>query len=262
MTGIIGMIFAFAMIIAAFVLEGGHLSGLWEYTALMIVLGGTVGAVTISFPMDEIKKVPSMLKVAFSNKKANLPELISYFKNVSSKTRKNGLLSLESEISEDAGIDPFIKKGLQMAVDGLEPQSVRSTLELEAEMTEERHKRGYAIFESAGGYSPTMGIIGTVTGLVHVLSNMEDPTSLAASIAVAFIATLYGIGFANLIWLPIATRLKAIDTKESDEKQLIIEAVLLIQEGANPNFIGEKLKSYLNKDELAQYEQLDKVAEV
>lgn len=258
---LIAIILGFGSLIVAYVLEEGKLSALVSLSPVIIVFGGTFAAIMLSFPMEYVKKMPKILKIIFAAKPINFVEKIAFFKDLGFKTRKNGLLSLEGELSGD-DIDPFVKKGLQMIVDGVEPATVRGILELEADMTSERHKMGASIFDAAGGYSPTMGIIGTVMGLVQVLGNLSDPSSLGPKIAVAFIATLYGVGFANLLWLPFGARLKAIDKEEANEKNLIIEAILLIQEGVNPNTIAEKLKGFLNKEELAKYEAADgKVAE-
>lgn len=247
--------------IVAFTLEGGNPAKFLSPTSTMIVLGGTFAAVIGSFPIENVKRIGKVVKVAFTAKEKDLTQLIVFFKDLAFKTRKNGLLSIEGDIG-DPSLDPFVKKGLQMIVDGVEPQAVRSILELEADMTSERHKSGAAMFEAAGGYSPTMGIIGTVMGLVNVLGSLSsDPNGLGEKIATAFIATLYGVAFANLVWLPIGTRLKAINAEEEKEKNLIIEAILLIQEGVNPNTIAEKLKSFLNKDQLAKYELVDKKVE-
>lgn len=263
LTGLIALILGFASLVIAFIMEGGHIGALLKPTAAIIVFGGTIAAVMLSFPMSDIKRIGKIFKVTFFPQKSSLPELIVYFKDLAFKTRKNGLLSIEGEISADDKMDAFIKKGLQMIVDGVEPQAVRSILELEADMTSERHKAGAAMFESAGGYAPTMGIIGTVMGLVHVLGGLasSSPDKLGESIATAFIATLYGVGSANILWLPIGSRLKNIDKEETVEKELIIEAILYIQEGVNPNTIAEKLKGFLNKSELAIYETLDKKVE-
>lgn len=248
---IISLIIGFASMIVSFMLEGGHLAGLLVGTAALIVFGGTIGAVGVSFPSKLLKKVPAIFEVAFKNKKSNYVELVAYFKNISTTTRKNGLLSLESELS-NSSMDPFTRKGLQMVVDGMEPHTIRNILELKLEGLDERHREGAAIFEAAGGFAPTMGIIGTVMGLVHVLSNLDDPSSLGPKIAVAFIATLYGVGSANLVWLPIASKLKAINKIELNEKMMIIEAVILIQEGANPNTVVSKLESFLSEDEISK----------
>lgn len=262
MTGIIGIVFGFAFLILAFVLEKGNPAKLVSLTPAMIVFGGTISAVVISFPIQTVKKVGKVLKVAFASKPRDMVSLIVYFKELAFKTRKNGLLSIEGEIG-DANMDPFVKKGLQMIVDGVEPQTVRGILELETEMMSERHKNCVALFESAGGYSPTMGVIGTVMSLVVVLGGLasSDTAALGEKISTAFIATLYGVGFANLVWLPIGNRLKEINKEEEVEKNLITEAVLLIQEGVNPNTIAEKLKSFLGKEELVKFESMDKKVE-
>ncbi|MHC6181372.1 flagellar motor protein [Clostridium sp. JNZ X4-2] len=259
---IVFLFFGITSAVLGYILEGGQAGGLIGATAAIIVFGGTIGATGLSFPMDVLKRIPKIFKVLFSPRKTDLPNLISYFKDVSYKTRKNGLLSLETEISNDPNLDPFIKKGLQLVVDGVDPQAVRSILELELESTSERHREGADVFESAGGYAPTMGIVGTVMGLVHVLGNLEDSSTLGPKIAVAFLATLYGIGSANFLWLPIGNRLKQADEREVKEKTLIIEGILYIQEGINPNTIAEKLKSFLDKNELQRYESMDGKAEI
>lgn len=263
MSGIVAILIGLISLIAAFLLEGGSIGALGKPTAAMIVFGGTIAATLLSFPIEDIKNVGKMLKVAFFPKKRDLVGLTIYFKELAFKTRKNGLLSIETEISADDKMDAFIKKGLQMVVDGVEPKAVRSALELEADMTSERHMAGASIFEAAGGYAPTMGIIGTVMGLVHVLGGLasSDSEQLGESIATAFIATLYGISSANILWLPIGSRLKNIDKEEANEKNLIIEAILYIQEGVNPNTITEKLKGFLNKEQLAKFETVDKKVE-
>lgn len=263
MAGLIAIIVGFASLIIAFIGEGGHLGALVQWTAALIVFGGTAGAVLLSFPIDNIKRLGKVIGVAFGSKPKDLVVLIVYFKELAFKTRKNGLLSIEGEISADDKMDPFIKKGLQMIVDGVEPQSVREILELEADMTTERHRSASAMFDSAGGFSPTLGIIGTVMGLVHVLGGLAEsnPDEMGKSISAAFLATLYGVGSANLLFLPIGTRLKNIDKHEQAEKNLIIEAILLIQEGVNPNTLAEKLKGFLNKQELVKYEAEDKKVE-
>ena len=155
-------------------------------------------------------------------------------------------------MNENTEIDPFTKKGLGFILDGLDPLKTRGALELDLEMMAHRHKCGAAIFEAAGGYSPTMGIVGTVMGLISVLGDLADPSGLGQSIAVAFIATLYGVGTANILWLPLATNLKAKSKQEIVRNSMIIEGLLLLQEGANPNFIEDKLKGFLSVDELSQ----------
>lgn len=259
---IVFIIVGLGSIIAGFIIEKGVLSALFLLAPAIIVFGGTAGAVGVTFPIEILKRLPKIVRVVVSPKKIDLPALVAYFKDVSYKTRKNGLLSLEGEISSDPNLDPFIRKGLQLVVDGVDPQAVRSILELELESTSERHRKGAAIFEQAGGYSPTLGIIGTVMGLVHILADLSDPNTLGPKIASGFIATLYGLASANLIFLPIATRLKSLDEKEFSEKSLMIEGILYIQEGINPNTISEKLKGFLNKEELSKFEGMDGKAEI
>lgn len=258
---IVFLLMGFVAMIVAFVLDGGHPDGLLSMTAAMIVFGGTIGAVGLATPLKDIKRIPGMLGIIFKPKESNLVELITFFKDMALKTRKNGLLTIEGELAAQQ-IDPFIRKGLQLVVDGVEPATIQGILELECESASERHRKGAGIFDAAGGFAPTMGIIGTVMGLVHVLGNLSDPGSLGPQIAVAFIATLYGVGSANLLWLPIAARLKALDDEEYNEKKLIIEAVLLIQVGVNPNTLAEKLKGFLSNKELIKYETVNKGMEV
>ncbi|WPC41981.1 flagellar motor protein [Clostridium sp. JS66] len=259
---IIFVLVGFGSIVAGFVIEKGVIGSLFLLAPAVIVFGGTAGAVGLTFPGEILKRLPKIIKVAITPKKIDLSALVAYFKDVSYKTRKNGLLSLEGEISADPNLDPFIKKGLQLVVDGVDPQAVRSILELELESTSERHKKGAAIFAQAGGYAPTLGIIGTVMGLVHILADLSDPNTLGPKIASGFLATLYGLSSANLLFLPLATRLKALDEKEFGEKSLIIEGILYIQEGINPNTIAEKLKGFLSKEELKKFEGMDGKPEV
>ena len=249
------LIFGYIALIGAFKWEGGNPGALVSPSSVLIIFGGTIAAVCVSFKTEEIKKVGKILKVAFKKEKSSMLDLISFFKNIAFKTRKEGLLSIEELISGD-DIDPFVKKGLQMVVDGIEPQTVKSTLELSVDLLNERHETGIAIFESAGGYSPTMGIIGTVLGLVNVLADMSDMSTLGEKISKAFIATLYGISTANLVWLPIASKLKRLNASEIMEKNLVIEAILCIQEGVNPNTLEEKLKGFLDKKQLAEYDKV------
>ncbi|NRT76770.1 motility protein A [Clostridium beijerinckii] len=252
---ILSVLFAFICIIVGFIIEGGNPVALLQPTAAMIVIGGTIGAVGISFPSSTLKKFPRVLAIAFKKKDIDLKGYIAYFKEVSLKTRRDGLLSLESELTGD-DLDPFIKKGLQMVVDGIDPSSVKSILNTKLEQLSTRHENCIEMFTSAGGYAPTMGIVGTITSLVIILSSLSDVAAMGEKIAVAFVATLYGLATANLFWLPIASKLREIDKEEIAEKEMIIEAVLLIQEGVNPNTLVSKLVSYLTEDEARDLEEI------
>ncbi|GKX68408.1 flagellar motor protein [Inconstantimicrobium mannanitabidum] len=241
---VISLVIAFASLLLGFTFEGGALKSLLQPTAAIIVFGGTIGAVGISFPLASLKRIPKILKVAFRRREDKASGMIDFFKELAVKTRRDGLLSLESEI-DTYDLDGFTKKGLQMVVDGVEPSTIRAILENKLENIVERHEVGSSIFDSAGGYAPTMGIVGTVMGLVQVLGNLGNSSELGGKIAVAFIATLYGVGSANLLWLPIAAKLKALDKEECLEKQMVIEGILLLQEGANPNTLVSKLEGFL-----------------
>lgn len=241
---LIGIFFTFACIIAGFVFEGGNVTALLQLTPALIVIGGTIGALIISFPAETLKNIPKVLKIAFTTQKSDLFSYIEYFRNVSIKTRKEGLLSIENDLSNN-NINPFIKNGLQMVVDGLDSDYIRTMLDIKLEQMSDRHDKYIEVFSSAGGYAPTMGIVGTITSLVIILSNLSDAASLGPKIAVAFIATLYGLGTANIIWLPLANKLKELDRQEVKEKELFIEAIILILEGSNPNNVVNKLQSFL-----------------
>ncbi|OOM81025.1 chemotaxis protein PomA [Clostridium puniceum] len=253
---VMSLIFAFACIIAGFIFEGGAPLALIQPNAFLIVVGGTIGAVGISFPSKIIKKLPKILSIAFKKRDLDLQAHITYFKGVSLRTRKNGLLSLDSELS-DTNLDPFIKKGLQMVVDGVEPSTVKGILNTKLDNLISRHEDCIEMLSAAGGYAPTMGIVGTITSLVIVLSNLSDAAAMGGRIAVAFIATLYGLGTANLFWLPVASKLKELNKEEIIEKEMIIEAVLLIQEGVNPNTLVNKLSSYLTESQVKLLEEDD-----
>jgi chemotaxis protein MotA len=231
------------MLVGGFLLEGGHFTSLLEPTAAMIVFGGTAGATIASFSMEDIKQVPQLFKITFTEKRYEVQELIAILSSFAEKARREGLLSLERETATID--DDFLKQGIQLVVDGTDPALVRDILETQIEFTDQRHKIGSEIFEAAGGYSPTMGIIGTVMGLVHVLSNLADPDSLGPSIAVAFIATLYGVAFANVAWLPIGHKLKLKSKQERFVMEIALEGILSIQAGDNPSIVKEKLKAFL-----------------
>ena len=245
---LLGLVVAFGSIIVGYLLAHGQILALLKLTSGIIVIGGTLGATAVSFPSKTLKKMPKVIALAFKKKEFDLQQHIIYFKDVSLKTRRNGLLSLESELT-GADLDPFIKKGLQMVVDGIEPTSVKSILNTKLEQLASRHDDCIEMFSAAGGYAPTMGIVGTVTSLVIVLANLANPSAMGGEIASAFVATLYGLGTANLFWLPIASKLKEFNKAEIIEKEMIIEAVLLIQEGVNPNTLVSKLVGYLTDDQ-------------
>lgn len=250
----LGMAMGFGGILIGFILEGGNPAGLIGVSALIIIVAGTVGATMTSFTMADIQRIPALfgesMKQSPGVTKDNLEVLITF----SEKARREGLLSLEEDISELD--DKFLQKGLKLAVDGTDPDIITQVLDNDIYLFEQRKKEEYEMFLVAGGYSPTMGIIGTVTGLVLVLSRLGgDASELGKSIAVAFIATLYGISFANLIWLPIGNKLKLKLKKEKMQKELMSTAVLSMLAGENPSILRDKLEAYLEGKELTEFKE-------
>ncbi len=243
LASIIGLIVAFAGVIGGFVLEGGVFGSLVQLTAFMIVIGGTLGVTVTCFPLDDLKKAPQFIKLVFINKDINYLDTMETLVETADKARREGLLSLESQL---ATIDNrFLSRGLQLVIDGTDPELTRSMLEMEIEAFQHSQKIGPELFEKAGGFAPTLGIIGTVMGMVNILGNLEDPSTLGESIAVAFIATLYGVGSANLIFLPFGAKLKIKVESEIILMEMILEGILSIQAGENPRVIREKLMTFL-----------------
>lgn len=238
-----GILLALISMVVAFLLDGGKILALVKPTAAMIVFGGTIGATIVSFTMSEIKTIPKLMTIIMFQKLPDEILLIDQIVGLADKVRREGLLYLENQLPQIE--DGFMRKGIQLVVDGTDPELVRQILETEIYSIQERHHTGASIFEAAGGYAPTMGIIGTVMGLVHVLSNLESPETLGPSIALAFIATLYGIGSANILWLPIAGKLTNMSKKEIMLRELMLEGIISIQAGYNPILIRERLSAFL-----------------
>lgn len=243
LTTFVGLFLGLASLITAFVMEGGAVGALLGLSAGIIVFGGTLGATIISFPMNQLRSVGALLRIAFLGKSPDAQETIDELAELATLARREGILSLEDRVEQYS--DPFFQNGVQMIVDGVDPELVRSVLETDIQFVESRHEAGAAIFEAAGGFAPTMGIIGTVMGLIHVLGNLSNLSRLGPLIATAFIATLYGVGSANLIWLPIASKLKQRSREEMLVKELIMEGIVSIQAGENPVILRQKLLVFL-----------------
>ncbi len=241
---IFGFFTGILSLLVGFMLEGGSVAALFQPSAALIVFGGTFGATLFSFSPGDFKALPQMIKIALFNKPYDPAKTIDNIIALAEEARREGLLYLENRLEEID--DTFFKRGLQLVIDGTDPDLVKNIMEVEIYTIEERHSIGAKIFQVAGGYAPTMGIIGTVMGLVHVLGNMSNPDTLGSAIAVAFMATLYGVGSANLLWLPLATKLSNISDKEILLKQLMMEGIIALQAGYNPILIRERLVSYLN----------------
>lgn len=239
----LGIIIAFGALIGSLFMEGGSLGQLWGPSALLIVLGGVIGALFASFPLAQVTQIPRLFAIAFGGRSPHYADTIKLIVSFAEKARREGVLALENDAAQLE--DPFMRKSFGMVVDGTDPELTRTVLETEIQSIEERHESNASIFEAAAGFAPTMGIIGTVMGLVKVLSNLTDTAALAENIAVAFIATLYGVGTANLIWLPIATKLKAKSRAEILERELMMEGALSILAGDSPSMVEDKLNAYL-----------------
>lgn len=240
-----GVVLAISGLILGILIEHGNLGSYVGVSAAAIIFFGTIGATITSFPMKVLAQVPSLAITAFTNQSYNIPEIIRKIVEFSERARREGILCLEVELVNVK--DEFLKYGLQMVIDGTDPQLVRDTLQTKLAFIGERHHQGAQVFEAAGGFAPTMGIIGTVLGLINVLSNIKDPNELGGAIALAFIATLYGIGSANLVWLPIANKLKNKHKDEQIMKEIMLEGVLCLQSGDNPRMVEQKLKAFLSK---------------
>lgn len=235
---------AFVAILGGNYLEGGSIESLLQATALLIVMGGTLGAILIQVPMSTfIRSLKAAVWVIFPPK-INSAEIIVKIVDWSNVARKEGLLGLE-EIT-DSEPEFFARKGLTLLVDGGEPDVIRGILEVELESREYQDIQAAKVWEGMGGYSPTIGIIGAVMGLIHVMNNLADPSALGDGIAVAFVATIYGIGFANLFFLPMANKIKGIVHNQTVFREMIIEGIISIAEGENPRNIETKLEGYLN----------------
>jgi chemotaxis protein MotA len=241
---IIGLILGFGAILGGQYLEGGSAGALINAPAALIVLGGTLGAVMLQSPLTTFVRGLRMLVWAIRPPRLAADEAIEKIIEWSNTARKEGLLGLES-ISETEP-DAFARKGLQLLVDGSEPPVMRAILEVEVDTKEQGDLAAAKVFESMGGYSPTIGIIGAVMGLIQVMNNLSDPSKLGHGIAVAFVATIYGVGLANLLYIPLANKLRSVIHAQTQFRYMMIEGIVSIAEGENPRNIETKLQGYLH----------------
>ncbi|MDT4989357.1 MAG: chemotaxis protein MotA [Micromonosporaceae bacterium] len=240
---LIGLALAFGAIFLSMTLEGTPISHILLPAPLVLVFVGTLGAGMASGMMKDATGVIGQLKLALLAKKGNPDELVETMVKLAEKARREGLLALEDAMKE---VDqPFLKKGLQFAIDGTDSEELREILEAEVDAKRKADRAGAKIFADMGGYAPTIGIIGTVIGLVHVLANLSDPGGLGELIAAAFVATLWGILSANIMWLPIGNRLKRLSEVECGQMEMVIAGIINIQAGANPRLVAQKLRSLL-----------------
>src|SRR3954462_5762259 len=245
----IGIGVAFAGLAVGALMEGASPAAFLNIPALLIVLGGTFGATFAGTTIEKIKLIPSLYKQAMGSEKPDMSAQLELLVGFAERARREGLLALDEEVAELD--DEFTRKGLQLVVDGTDPELVREILENEIDGMMGRHHAAVSPFEKAGGFAPTMGIIGTVMGLVHVLENLSQPATLGPAISGAFIATLYGVGSANVIFLPVANKLKFLASLEQELGYLTIEGILAMQAGDNPRVVESNLLSYVAPEERA-----------
>jgi len=238
-----GIVLAFAAIFSSMILEGGSPTAILLVPAMVLVFGGTLGAAMAGGLLKDFLGIGGSLQRVLLGKATPSDTLVDDIVRLAEKARREGLLALEDAMKE---VDnTFLKRGLQLAIDGTDSDELRDILEAEVEAKRKADKNGARLFESMGGYAPTIGIIGTVIGLVHVLENLSDPSKLGHLIAGAFVATLWGVLTANVLWLPMANKLKRLSDIECSQMELIIAGIISIQAGANPRLVAQKLRSLL-----------------
>ncbi|THF65736.1 flagellar motor protein [Pseudothauera nasutitermitis] len=240
---LVGLALGMVAILVGQVLEGGHVSSLIQPTAALIVFGGTFGAVMLQSPLRVFVDGMKMSRWVFVPPRVNHATLITMVVSWSHTARKEGLLALEGQIPRLP--EPFMQKGLQLLVDGVEPDRLRDVMDVEIGAWEAQMKQCAKVWEAAGGYAPTIGIIGAVLGLIHVMENLSDPSKLGAGIAVAFVATIYGVGAANLIFLPVAKKLLAHISSMVSQREMLVDGLVGIANGDNPRIIEGRMQGYI-----------------
>lgn len=253
---IIGAPAAIAVVLVAQLLEGAPARALWQPTAALVVFGGTFAAILVSYPAKLVRRTLGAITDAFVSHEEPVEAVLAGIIQYSNVSRRKGLIALESEI--DRAVDPFLKVALGLAVDGTSAKVARQILEVESDARREYAEAPADVLETAAGYTPTLGILGAVLGLIHVMQSLSDPSKLGSGIAVAFVATVYGVATANLVLLPLATKLRGAARRAALTRELIIEGMTAVQEGLNPRVIEQKLRGFLVVSE--QNEATRKVA--
>jgi chemotaxis protein MotA len=247
---IIGLGLALGAIVVSMIMDGGDIGAMFLIPPMILVFGGTIGAAMAGTLMHEAKAMPKSMIRAFTAKVTTAQESVDIIVKMAERARREGLLALEGDVAEVE--DPFLRRALEMAIDGTDADEVAEILGAEVDAKRAADGAGAKLFHDMGGYSPTIGIIGTVLGLIHVLGSLTDPSSLGEKIASAFVATLWGVMSANIFWFPLANRLKRISEAECEQMEVTIEGVLAIQSGSNPRLVAQKLQSMLPNFEQPQ----------
>ncbi|MEE4277780.1 MAG: flagellar motor protein [Halieaceae bacterium] len=241
---LLGVGVALGAIVLGNYLEGGQVSALLQLTSLVIVVGGTLGAVMIQTPMPDLRLAVSRLAWVFRPPRYERRAFVDRALNFSRLARRDGLLGLEKRLEQES--DPFVRKCMRLLVDGLNPEDIRAVMEVEIDSALSQMARAARLYEAMAGYSPTIGILGAVLGLIHVMNNLTDPAELGEGIAVAFVATIYGVGFANLLLLPISNRLKTLAREQMEFHEMVVDGLTMIAAGDNPSTIQSKLEGYVD----------------
>jgi chemotaxis protein MotA len=244
---VVGIVLAFGALIGSVLMEGGALRALINVPATVIVFGGTMGAALLSMPLPVCLRGIPLVLMCFKNKHHARGEIIQLIVRFATTARKEGLLSLENEVATLE--DPFMRKGVELVVDGTDSDMIREIMEAEIACQAERHKEGQKLFTTLGGLAPTLGVIGTVMGLVHMMAKLDDPSKMGPAIAGAFLATLYGVSSANLIFLPVGSKLTILSHEEKASREMMLEGLLALQTGETPIAIEQRLQSYLTPKE-------------
>lgn len=239
---VLGIVSAFGLVFAA-IFMGSGLTIFINVPSLMIVVGGTVGVTFIAYPLKDVLGVLKVVQKALFTKNISMMELIERFKSFATKTRKEGILALESEIKNVS--DEFLKKGVQLSIDGLEPQEIRDILDTEIDYVRNRHQLGAEVFTTMGTYAPAMGMIGTLIGLVQMLQSMDDPSTIGPAMAVALLTTFYGSIMANICCMPIAGKLRTRSKEEMLTKEMTIQGIISLSNGDNPRILEQKLLAFI-----------------
>jgi chemotaxis protein MotA len=248
-----GIVLALLGILAGMMIEGGSVAQITQPTAALIVLGGTTGAVLLQFPMPVFFSALHAIRTVFANDGTNGESVLRQLIEFANKARKSGIVALDADLGSIE--DPFLRRTLMLAVDGIEPAEVRRIMQMELANQVEMQEKVATVFEAAGGYAPTVGIIGAVLGLIQVMQHLDNLGEVGRGIAVAFVATIYGVSLANLVCLPIAGKLKIRHREDQIVKEMILEGVVSIVEGMNPRMLEMKLRTFLFEDQPAALEE-------